>query len=43
VIWPDGHSPVIVAVYLTETSAPDAQRNAAHAAVGHAAAAVFGG
>ena len=43
VIWPDGRAPVIVAVYLTETTAPDAQRNAAHAAVGRAVAGVFGG
>jgi beta-lactamase class A len=43
VIWRDGRAPVIVAVYLTETAAPDAQRNAAHAAVGHVVAGVFGG
>ena len=38
VIWPEGRAPVIVAVYLTETTAPDAQRNAAHDAVGRAVA-----
>jgi beta-lactamase class A len=38
VIWPDGRAPVIVAVYLTETAAPDDRRNAAHAAVGRAVA-----
>jgi len=43
VIWPDGRAPVIVAVYLTETSASDAQRNATHAAVGRAVAGVFAG
>jgi beta-lactamase class A len=43
VIWPDGRPPVIVTVYLTETAAPDGQRNAAHAAVGRAVAGVFGG
>jgi len=43
VIWPEGRPPVIVAVYLTETAAPDDKRNAAHAAVGHAVAGVFGG
>jgi beta-lactamase class A len=43
VIWPEGRAPVIVAVYLTETAAPEARRNAAHAAVGRAVAGVFGG
>jgi beta-lactamase class A len=43
VIWPEGRAPAIVAVYLTETDAPDARRNAAHAAVGRAVAGVFGG
>lgn len=43
VIWPEGRPPVIVAVYLTETKAPDDRRNAAHAAVGRAVAGVFGG
>src|SRR5262249_53410565 len=43
VIWPDGRPPVIVAVYLTETAAPDDKRNAAHAAVGRAVAGVVGG
>jgi beta-lactamase class A len=41
VIWPDGRSPVIVACYLTETTAPDDKRNATHAAVGRAVAAAF--
>jgi len=34
---------VIVTSYLTETAAPDDKRNAAHAAVGCAVAAAFGG
>jgi beta-lactamase class A len=43
VIWPNGEPPVIVTSYLTETAAPDDKRNAAHAAVGRAVAAAFGG
>jgi len=43
VIWPEGRRPVIVAVYLTETIAPDDRRNATHAAVGRAVAGAFGG
>jgi beta-lactamase class A len=43
VIWPEGKPPVIVTSYLTETAAPDDKRNAAHAAVGRAVAAAFGG
>jgi beta-lactamase class A len=38
VIWPDGRAPLIVAAYLTETATSDDQRNATHAAVGHAVA-----
>jgi beta-lactamase class A len=41
VIWPDGHAPVIVTSYLTETTASDDTRNAAHAAVGRAVAAAL--
>ncbi|MEF7616100.1 class A beta-lactamase [Aquincola sp. MAHUQ-54] len=33
VFWPPGRPPVVVAVYLTETRAPEAQRNAAVARV----------
>jgi beta-lactamase class A len=43
VIWPEGHPPVIVASYLTETTGTDDQRNAAHAAVGRAVAAAIAG
>lgn len=43
VIWPDDRPPVIVAVYLTETAAPDGQRNATHAAVGRAVAGMLAG
>jgi beta-lactamase class A len=42
-IWPDGKPSVIVASYLTETTIPDDQRNAVHAAVGRAVAAVVTG
>jgi beta-lactamase class A len=41
VIWREGKPPVIVTSYLTETTAPDDKRNAAHAAVGRAVAAAF--
>jgi beta-lactamase class A len=43
VIWPEGRPPVVVAVYLTETDAPDNKRNAVHAAVGRTVAGVLGG
>jgi len=43
VIWPDGHAPVIVTSYLTETAAPDDRRNATHAAVGRLVASVLAG
>jgi beta-lactamase class A len=43
VIWPDGKPPVFVASYLTETTIPDDQRNAVHAAVGRALAAAIAG
>jgi beta-lactamase class A len=43
VIWPDGKPPLIVASYLTETTIPDDQRNAVHAAVGRAVAAALAG
>jgi beta-lactamase class A len=35
VFWPPGRAPVVVAVYLTETSADEATRNAAIAHVAH--------
>ena len=35
VFWPPGRAPVVVAVYLTETSADEATRNAAIARVAH--------
>ena len=38
IIWPPERAPVVVAVYLTETSKPDQQRNATLAAVGRAIA-----
>jgi beta-lactamase class A len=38
IAWPPQRAPIIVAVYLTETSIPDAQRNATLAAVGRAVA-----
>lgn len=34
IIWPPGHAPLIVAVYLTESDASLAQRNAAIAGIG---------
>jgi beta-lactamase class A len=43
VIWPEARPPVIVTSYLTETAVPDDKRNAAHAAIGRAVAAAFGG
>jgi beta-lactamase class A len=43
VIWPPGRAPVIVAAYLTETTAPPDRRNAALAAVGKAVAAALAG
>jgi beta-lactamase class A len=44
VIWPTGgRKPLIVTSYLTETTASDDQRNATHAAVGHAVAEVLTG
>jgi beta-lactamase class A len=41
IAWPPQRAPIIIAVYLTETSKPDAQRNATLAAVGRAVAAAF--
>ena len=38
VIWPTGRAPLIIAAYLTQCSAADANRNAAIAAVGKAVA-----
>ena len=39
IIWPPGRAPIVVAVYLTETSRSDQQRDATLAAVGRAIAA----
>jgi beta-lactamase class A len=41
VVWPDGRQPLIIASYLTETTASDDQRNATHAAVARAVAAAL--
>jgi beta-lactamase class A len=38
VIWPEGRAPIVIAAYLTATSAPDEKKNATHAAIGRAAA-----
>jgi beta-lactamase class A len=43
VIWPPERAPVLVTIYLTETTASADQRNAALAAVGKAVAAVLAG
>jgi beta-lactamase class A len=42
IIWPPNRPPVLVAIYLTETSAPADKRNAALAAVGRAVAGAIG-
>jgi beta-lactamase class A len=42
IVWPPKRAPVLIAVYLTETSAPVDQRNAAIAAVGRAVATAIG-
>lgn len=39
ILHPPGRAPVLLAVYLTQTQAPPAERNAAHAAVARAVAA----
>jgi len=39
IVWPPGRAPVLVAVYLTDTTKSADQRNAIHAAVGRAVAA----
>jgi beta-lactamase class A len=39
ILWPPGRLPILVAVYLTETTKSADQRNAIHAAVGRAVAA----
>ncbi len=36
VIWPEGRTPLIIAAYLTATTAPDDRRNATHAAIARA-------
>jgi beta-lactamase class A len=41
IAWPPGRAPVIIAAYLTDTSAAAEQQNAAHAAVGRAVASAF--
>ena len=41
IVWPPGHPPVIIAVYLADTTLPLDVRNAAIADVGRAAAALF--
>jgi beta-lactamase class A len=43
IVWPPGRAPFVVASYLAETDAPDAAKNAVHAAVGRALAAALGG
>jgi beta-lactamase class A len=41
IIWPPGRAPVLVSIYLTETSLAGEQRNATLAAVGRAVASVL--
>jgi beta-lactamase class A len=36
IVWPPNHAPILVAVYLTETSAPPDKRNAVHADIARA-------
>jgi beta-lactamase class A len=43
IAWPPNRAPVLVATYLTETSAPADKRNAAIAAIGRAVAKAIGG
>jgi beta-lactamase class A len=43
IVWPPNRAPVLIAVYLTETSAPADKRNAAIAAVGRAVATAISG
>ena len=43
IVWPPKRAPVLVAIYLTDTSAPAEQRNATLAAVGRAVATAIGG
>jgi beta-lactamase class A len=43
VLWPPGRSPIVVTIYLTETSSDTAKRNATLAAVGRAIAFGAGG
>jgi beta-lactamase class A len=42
IVWPPKRAPVLIAIYLTETSAPADKRNAALAAVGRAVATAIG-
>jgi beta-lactamase class A len=42
IIWPPERAPIVVTIYFTESSKPDAQRNATLAAVGRAIAAGLG-
>lgn len=41
IVWPPGRPPLVIAAYLAETEAPDAEKNAVHAAVGRAVAAAM--
>ena len=41
ILWPPGRSPILVAAYLTDSTAPAAERNAALAEVGRIAAGSF--
>jgi beta-lactamase class A len=43
ILWPPGRAPILVAAYLTETTAPVAERNAALAEVGRIIAGSFPG
>jgi beta-lactamase class A len=36
IVWPPNRAPILIAVYLTETSAPAEQRNAVHADIARA-------
>jgi beta-lactamase class A len=36
IVWPPNRAPILIAVYLTETSAPADQRNAVHADIARA-------
>lgn len=36
IVWPPNRAPILIAAYLTETSAPPEQRNAVHADIARA-------